>query len=329
MSVSLIAPLAPDPGRPLWSVMIPTWEPDVGYLTEAVRSVLDQAPAGQTFQIAIVDDASLGFREDALRGAVGEVTVHRHDRHLGIAGNWNRCLQLARGHRVHLLHQDDLVRDGFYTRVGAGLDACPQAGAVFVQPEYVDPTGRSLRWGVQVGSRPGILEEWVEHVFVALKFACAGIVVRRTVYERLGGFDSRLRYCLDWDMWKRVAVATPIWYEPARLAWCRRHRASATSRLQRSGRNLIEIGWSIKRDRAYLDPAIERLATDRARTYYTDLALRDARELLEGQQPLRAFAQIWAARHVSSTRAVLQHLLGAAHRRWRRRWSRHRGRRYS
>jgi hypothetical protein len=60
-----------------------------------------------------------------------------------------------------------------------------------------------------VSARSGLLHDWVEHVFVQLRFACAGIVVRPSVYERLGGYDTRLRYTLDWDMWQRIAVNTP------------------------------------------------------------------------------------------------------------------------
>jgi hypothetical protein len=199
---------------------------------------------------------------------------------------------------VHLLHQDDFVRDGFYARVESGLAAHPDAGAAFVQPSYVDSTGRDLTRGFQVSTRSGLLDDWIEHVFVQLRFACAGIVVRRSVYERLGGYDTRLRYTLDWDMWQRIAVSTPIWYEPERLACCRLHGTSATNRLLRSGRNLREIAWSIERGRAYLGPEAGPATARRARTAYTQWAYRGARELLRQRRWLAGLGQLWALRHL-------------------------------
>lgn len=318
MSVPLVAPLPPAPGRPLWSVMIPTWNPDPGQLAEALGSILGEARHEGPFQVAIVDDASPRFDGEAFVRAVGarSVTFHRNARHLGIAGNWNQCLALARGYRIHIVHQDDSVRDGFYAQVGAGLEANPEVGAVFVQPGYVDARGLPLPIGAQVAEKPGVLADWIEHVFVSLKFACAGIVVNRTVYERLGGFDSRFRYCLDWDMWKRIATNSPIWYEPARLACCRLHAASASSRLERSGRNLIEIAQSIERGRAYLDPVLGGPVASRARANYTAWAIRGARKLVRDGRPLTALTQVWAARRLSSSSAVLWLLLGGAFRRW-------------
>jgi GT2 family glycosyltransferase len=300
--------------------MIPTWEPDPDHLAEALSSVLDQARQVGAFQLAIVDDASRRFDGEAFLRAVGapDVTFHRHPQHLGIAGNWNRCLDLARGHRVHILHQDDFVRDGFYSRVGADLEAHPEAGAAFVQPAFVDACGRTLPMGAQVADRSGILDDWIEHVFVSLKFACAGVVVNRTVYERVGGFDSRFRYALDWDMWMRVATSTPIWYQPARLACCRMHAGSATSRLQRSGRNLVEIARSIERGRAYLDPVLGAAVATKARASYTAWALQGARALVRDGRFLVALAQIWSARRLSSNAIVLRYLLDGASARWRR-----------
>jgi glycosyltransferase involved in cell wall biosynthesis len=301
-------------------VMIPTWEPDPHHLGEALRSVLAQAREREAFQVAIVDDASTRFDGEAFLRAMGatDVTFHRHRRHLGIADNWNRCLQLARGQRIHVLHQDDFVRDGFYARVGAGLDNHPEAGAAFVQPAYVDATGRPLPIGVQVADHPGILDDWLEHIFVGLKFACVGVVVRRSVYERLGGFDSQFRYCLDWDMWQRIAVSTPIWYESARLACCRFHATSATQRLRRSGRTLVEIAQSIERGRAYLDPVTGSSVADRARANYTEWALRGARALLRDGQPLTALVQVWGLRHLSSRAVVLRALVEGGRAQWRR-----------
>jgi cellulose synthase/poly-beta-1,6-N-acetylglucosamine synthase-like glycosyltransferase len=44
--------------RPFWSVMIPAYRPDAGYLRQALESVLQQAPGPEQMQIEVVDDCS-------------------------------------------------------------------------------------------------------------------------------------------------------------------------------------------------------------------------------------------------------------------------------
>jgi len=53
--VPAIDPVAPDASRPLWSVMIPTYN-CARYLREALGSVLDQDPGPGAMQVEVVDD---------------------------------------------------------------------------------------------------------------------------------------------------------------------------------------------------------------------------------------------------------------------------------
>ena len=47
-------------------------------------------------------------------------------------------------------------------------------------------------------------------VLVDQRMQFVGTIVRRSMYEQLGGFRPELTLCPDWDMWKRVAVHAPI-----------------------------------------------------------------------------------------------------------------------
>ena len=59
---------------------------------------------------------------------------------------------------------------------------------------------------------------------------------------------------LDWDMWQRIALAYPIWYEPELLACYRVHTGSETMRLRRMGGDFADEAKAI--------PIIERLLHD-------------------------------------------------------------------
>jgi GT2 family glycosyltransferase len=272
--------------------------------------VLEQDPGAPAMQIALVDDGSrrIDPRTCVPVGARGRVAWLRHERHLGISGNWNACIEQAHGDWVHILHQDDLVRPGFYARMRALIEAFPSAGAAFCRDTVIDSDDRTLAWQHLIRATPGIVDDWVEHLFVGLHLRASALVVRRRVYETLGGFRRDLGYALDWDMWKRIAVAYPLVYEPEALACYRRHADSASIGFQRSGDNLAEIGRSIALSEADLPPSIAAAVTRRTRDSYCRYAARLAWDALAKRDVRTALAQLRGARALGSSRLVAREL---------------------
>lgn len=299
--------------------MIPTRDPHPGYLRRGLAALLDQDPGPAAMQIALVDDGSTRSdpRQCLPAGSRERVEWYRQERHAGIGRNWNTCLALARGEWVHLLHQDDLVLPGFYARLRTAIAAHAEAGAAFCRDTVIDAQGRTI--GMQRLVRPteGIVEDWIEHLFVGLHLRASALVVQRRVYETLGGFRLDLDYALDWDMWKRIAAAYPLCYVPDALACYRRHGGSASNGFQRSGANLAEIGRSIALSQAALPPAIAAETTRCARENYTRYGTRLAWDALARRDLRTALAQLRAARALGSTRTVADELGRLLARRWR------------
>src|SRR5207237_1950596 len=96
--------------RPLWSVMIPTFN-RMTYLRRTLESVLVQDPGREQMQIEVVDDCStVDDPEPVVHTTTGDrVAVIRNSLNLGLMRNLNRCIERARGHLVHILHSDDYV----------------------------------------------------------------------------------------------------------------------------------------------------------------------------------------------------------------------------
>lgn len=312
----------PPPGaRPFWSVMIPTYEPEPTFLAAALAALLDQDPGPAAMQIELVDDGSTRVdpRDCVPAAARQRVGWFRQPRHLGIGGNWNACVQRARGEWVHLLHQDDLLRPGFYARLGAGIATAPPVGAAFCRDLVVDRDGATLAVQRRLRETPGILADWLEHLFVGLHLRASALVVRRRTYETLGGFRLDLAYALDWDMWKRIAAAYPLWYEPEPLACYRRHRGSASIDFQRSGENLAEIARSIELSAAVLPAAIAGDTTRRARRTYTRYAATLAWRAFAERDLRTGLAQLRGAHRLGSPVTVAGDLARCALRAWRER----------
>jgi GT2 family glycosyltransferase len=239
--------------------MLPVYEPDQR-LGEALASVLQQDLGPEVMQIAVVDDASARTDVAALVAQASpgaRIEVHHAPRNRGLAANWNECIRLARGEIVHLLHQDDRVGPQFYARLSPAFAADPDIGMAFCRHAFLDDedriTGRSHRERWTAGVPPNWLARIAEHQ----RIQCASALVRRTTYERLGGYREDLAYALDWEMWVRIAARYRVWYEPATLAYYRRHERNETARLRRESTITRDIFRAIEVFASHL-PATQR-----------------------------------------------------------------------
>ncbi len=276
-----IPPVADRLPRPLWSVMIPTYNcADV--LHDALGSVLAQDPGPERMQIEVVDDCST--RDDPERVVRelgrGRVGFHRQPRNVGHTRNFESCVLRARGRLVHLLHGDDYVRDGFYGRMEQGFHR-PEVGSAVCRHIYMDHEGHWQSISPLERGEAGVIPDWLSRIAAGQRVATPSVVVRRDVYEQLGGFDRRLGASEDWEMWVRIAAHHPVWFEPEPLAAYRMQRpgsVSATSagrgRLAHDMRRATEVVESYLSRQ--MDPRGARRLTGRARRMYAGWALEAA-----------------------------------------------------
>jgi len=285
-----VPPVADGAARPLWSVMIPTYD-CARYLRETLESVLAQDPGPDAMQIEVVDD---GSRDDpaAVVATVGRgrVGFFAQRANVGHTRNFHTCLARARGRLVHLLHGDDYVLDGFYARLGAALAARPDLGAAFCRHVYLDARGgRDVPPPEQHQS--GVLADGLVRLAGEQRIMTPAIVVRRDVYEALGAFDDRLVCSEDWEMWVRIAAHYPVWYEPEALAVYRMHDDSNTGRHVRSGEDMRYTAMAIDMFETYLPRDAAAAVAGRARETYALAALDTADRMLARHDPAAALAQ--------------------------------------
>ena len=305
----LIAPVTGPGPRPLWSVMIPTYN-CLAYLREALESVLEQDPGPEHMQIEVVDDASTDGDVAGLVRAVGRgrVGYFQQPANRGSLRNFETCLNRARGEWVHLLHGDDRVTPGFYAEIEMLLRRHPEAGAAFtnvihMKGEYAEPFASE-----PLLSGPGILPNFLLRLAQGQIIQPPAMVVKRRVYEQLGGFFA-VHYGEDWEMWTRIAAHCPVAYSPRCLAHYRYlNGASLTLRSLTTGQNIRDVTTVIDIMQDYL-PAADRVRIRRvARRHYADYCVALAHSLYETDPPT-AFVQAHGALGMSAGAGVLYMVL--------------------
>jgi glycosyltransferase involved in cell wall biosynthesis len=300
--------LPADAARPLWSVMIPTYN-CAAYVRETLSSVLEQDPGPAEMQIEVVDDGSSDNPESVVDElGSGRVEFHRQPRNTGHVHNLNTCIVRSRGRLVHLLHGDDTVRDGFYRTMAPHLVDRPDVGAAFCRYISMDADGSWETIGpLETGGR-GILDDWLSRIALGQRLQTPCMVVRRSVYEQLGGFDARLTHSEDWEMWTRIAASFPVSYEPEPLALYRVHTGSSSGKSRKLAENVVDLRRAIEINRESLGECADAIS-DRALEITATTAIRRAGRMLRAGDADAARAQVREALRTRRSPAVLERLV--------------------
>lgn len=303
-----VEPVPQNTDRPLWSVMIPTYN-CADYLRETLTSVLAQDPGPEVMQIEVVDDCSTKDDPKAVVEQLGRgrVSFYQQPENVGHVRNFNTCLQRSRGHLIHLLHGDDCVRDGFYRKLQRGFEEHSEIGAAFCRHIYMDEQGNWIFLSSLEQSQSGVLSNWLERIAVQQRIQTPSIVVRRSVYEALGGFDRRMScWGEDWEMWVRIAAQYPVWYEVELLALYRRSSGSLTGKSVKTGKNIQDFRKAINIVHEYLPNENAHQLTQSALIHYAFFALNSADEFVQLGDISSAINQLREALLCSSSFSVLR-----------------------
>jgi glycosyltransferase involved in cell wall biosynthesis len=309
--------------RPVWSVMIPTYN-CAEYLRDTLLSVLNQAYEPELMQIEVVDDASADDPATVVDEiGRGRVSFFRQRANVGHVENFNTCIYRARGEIVHLLHGDDMVRPGFYDRMQRAFVSSPSPGAAFCRSIFVDAYGQPLGKSQPLLHSSGLIEDAAAVLATRTPIYTPAMIVKREVYENLGGFDPRFQCCgEDLEMWIRIASRYPVWYEPETFAVYRRlldgESGGLTGRGLRTGANIRDVSLAIDIYKDYLPAARAKSIVKSAQQRTALWGLSHAERLLAAGDGPAARSQIREAVRCRRSTTVFRKLTKVLYRTMRR-----------
>lgn len=100
------------------TIAIPTYR-RAKYLEQAIHSALTQNNVRLNYEIIIVNNDPNDQMEDLKQkyGNDARIRFFTNEKNLGMRGNMNRCLELARGEYIAYLHDDDLLLSDYISTV--------------------------------------------------------------------------------------------------------------------------------------------------------------------------------------------------------------------
>lgn len=233
---------------PRVSICIPTYNGEK-YLRACLDSVTLQTYPD--FEVLIVDDQSADTSVDiALEYAKRDsrIRIVQNEKNLGLVGNWNRCIELARGEWIKFVFQDDVIHptclegmmlansDG-YPLVVCNREFLFEEDVKKEEKEFLTrlPSLNDLFSGKNEISAREVCINAIRHIGVNFIGEPTAVLLQRSVFDRYGMFNPNLVQICDLEYWIRIGSQTGLVYVPQLLASFRVHGLSASSTNQ-SGR---------------------------------------------------------------------------------------------
>ena len=218
---------------------------NLDYLGIALRSLVAQSDRKWT--AIVVDDASPERGAEQVVAMLGDSRIRyvRNERNLGVAANFNRCLELGavQGEVVSVFHADDQLEPGYIAAVRAAHLAFPDAACVAPRVTVIDGEGRPTRtladsvkhalWPRQL---PTTLagDRGLARMMRGLFFYCPSVSYRVSLLPEVR-FDERWRQVMDLDFYSRILLSGgSIALVPDQVYRYRRHNDTMTAQNSRS-----------------------------------------------------------------------------------------------
>jgi len=173
------------------------------YLASAVASI--RAQTSTDFELVIVDDHSTDQALRDLDGGDGRMTIVASQGR-GVVSAFSTGARMARGQFIARMDSDDHVEPQWLEQQLALLARCPGVGIGACQTHIFRDDGPT-------GTGFALYEQWLNgltqpdaiarEIFVESPLPNPGVVMRREVYERLGGYQD-VAWPEDYDLWLRA-----------------------------------------------------------------------------------------------------------------------------
>jgi GT2 family glycosyltransferase len=179
---------------PKISVVTPVYRPDLRYFQQTADSVCGQVY--ENWEWCLADDCSndegltAKLRELAARDARVRFVTRPENGHISVATN--SAAELAHGEYIALMDHDDLLSPDCLAEVALYLAAHPDVDVLYTDDDKVDIEGR--RYG------PQFKPDWSPESLLSQMYFSHLLVVRRSLYEQVGGMRAGFEGSQDHDL---------------------------------------------------------------------------------------------------------------------------------
>ncbi|PLZ12505.1 glycosyltransferase family 2 protein [Fischerella thermalis] len=232
--------------QPKFSIIMPVYNVEAKWLTQAIESVRNQIYSN--WELCIADDASTESHIYEILTHYSQldsrikVVFRTENGHISAASN--SALELATGDYIALLdHDDELAINALFENAQL-INRYPEADFIYSDEDKIDSKGKRFS--------PCFKPDWSPEYFYSCMYTCHLGVYRTSIVREIGGFRSEYNGSQDYDLVLRFIEKTKnIFHIPKILYHWRSISASAASGSQAKP-------WAYTAGRKALESMLER-----------------------------------------------------------------------
>lgn len=187
-----------DKRSPKVSILMPVYS-HFEFFEQALLSAIHQ-DFNDDYEIVVVDNNPIGgdkteYQKVIERADSSKIMYYRNENNIGLFGNWNRCVELARGQYVTFLHDDDMLLPNCLTVL---MEAASRHGVKLLFPEQIiiDSENQILETSLNISKRCGFIKLKNEYSidlldkFIRNRGCGVGCLYSKNCIIELGGYNK-------------------------------------------------------------------------------------------------------------------------------------------
>lgn len=154
------------------------------------------------------------------------VQYYKNSENLGSMGNWNKCLQYAKGEYIKYLCADVKIHPQILEKYVPIMDTHPQVSVITCNKQEFGDSSRLItipESGLHDG-RKIIMATIRRYNWLGEPTL---VMFRKSDVEKVGFFKNYI-WVIDWEMWIRLLTVGDCYIVPETLAYIRRHDKQVT-----------------------------------------------------------------------------------------------------
>ncbi len=206
--------------KPLVSIITPSYNQGV-FIRETIESVLSQDY--DNIEYIVVDGGSTDNSLDIIKEYEGRLT-YISEKDNGQSDAINKGFKMAHGEIVAWLNSDDVYEPNCISKAVEEFQKNDKLGLLYGDGYIIDDASDKIK----------VFEYTQEFDYWKLVNFWDYIMQPATFFKRetlasVGYLDENLHYCMDWDLWIKLAAVSEVKYIPELLACSREYGDTKTS----------------------------------------------------------------------------------------------------
>lgn len=221
--------------NPLISVIVPTYNTNLRFLEECLDSVIGQVY--ENWELVIVDDCSPNeeVREFIEKYAETDSRIKYNflPKNLSIAGATNEAVKLATGEFIGIFDHDDLLWPNALFETVKALNQDSSIDFLYTDEDKItEDTHKHLGYFLKPDYNPDFMH--------SVNYFTHFTVVRKSIYEAVGGERSEYDGAQDWDLYLRITRATNKIHHIPKICYSWRIHDASTAKSTASKPYVVE-----------------------------------------------------------------------------------------